>query len=286
VKLESAMKKVLLHNFFNPDKKIDPSFFETNKTIRLSELATVNYYPNFLTSEEEKELYDHLLTEIPWQKGNYNGVDLPRLLWSMHDESSECQPPQAKYTGNIKYGTWTLPVNKVKLQLLGKVESKQLLGKVESKQLLGKVESKQLLGKVESKQLLGKVESKQLLGKVESKLEIKYCEINYYPNGSSYIGWHSDREMLPGGNIFALSLGCERTLLFKRKKEAKEKREKYLDLLNETPNKKLDGNKFKIAMKPRSLLVMNYEAGNTEFLHSLKKEPDISGGRIVITFRQ
>jgi alkylated DNA repair dioxygenase AlkB len=252
---------------------------------KLSEKAFVEYYQNFLTEEEEKELFDHLLSHIEWEQGVYNGHTLPRLLWSMHDKASstelysgkkdETKPDGEKkvdekkeeekkgkdfkykeYTGIKKHGEWTDQVRKIK----DKIEAK-----------------------------------------FPERPKIKYCEINRYRDGKNYIGYHSDRELLAGNFIHSLSLGCTRTFILKKKgshfysaevgasinsdkdeeDEKKDNKEKKVFI-----EEKVQGEThYKIKLAPASLLVMNYEAGNKEFLHCLDKEPSVTEERINITFR-
>jgi alkylated DNA repair dioxygenase AlkB len=98
----------------------------------------------------------------------------------------------------------------------------------------------------------------------EFNTKITYCQLNYYRNGTDYIGFHRDKELMPGDCVYSLSLGCERTFCLR------------------TLGTKVETN---ILLHPGSLLIMNYAAGKDEFEHSLKKEPRIKNGRINITFR-
>lgn len=103
-------------------------------------------------------------------------------------------------------------------------------------------------------------------------IKIRYAQLNYYRDGKDHIGWHSDRELKPGEYIVSLSLG-ETSRVF----QMQSKKDKY------------SGNESNIqsfTLKPGSLLIMNYESGNKEFLHRIVQDKKVEQGRINITFRQ
>lgn len=53
--------------------------------------AVIKYIPNFLSSQEQTELYEALLEEVPWEQGIYTmfgkPIPTPRLLSAMGDET-------------------------------------------------------------------------------------------------------------------------------------------------------------------------------------------------------
>lgn len=91
------------------------------------------------------------------------------------------------------------------------------------------------------------------------------CLMNYYPDGSSSMGYHSDssEELLEGTGVAVLSLGAERHIWYKSKTDK--------DLV------------FKYKMKSGTLLYMN-NAVQEQWLHAIPKEDNVAG-RISLTFR-
>lgn len=91
------------------------------------------------------------------------------------------------------------------------------------------------------------------------------CLLNLYHNGSEGMGWHSDDEKSLGlnTNIASLSLGAERSFLFKHK------------ITKQTVS---------LLLQAGSLLVMK-DATQTHWLHSLPKTTKVSSPRINLTFR-
>lgn len=109
-------------------------------------------------------------------------------------------------------------------------------------------------------------EIKVLKEKIENKLNAKitYAQLNCYRDGKDYIGYHSDKEVEKGDSIYSISLGSQRKFILMDKKTE---------------------NKYEMELKPGSLLVMNYEASNSEFKHTVPKQVKQSGKRYNITFR-
>lgn len=95
--------------------------------------------------------------------------------------------------------------------------------------------------------------------------KFNFVLLNYYADGSDYMGWHSDNEKSLGKNptIASISLGVTRSMAFKNKKN---KQIRKFDLHN------------------GSLLIMS---GNTqdEWLHCIPKSKHILTSRINLTFR-
>ncbi|CAL1518787.1 alpha-ketoglutarate-dependent dioxygenase AlkB [Chitinophaga sp. MM2321] len=90
--------------------------------------------------------------------------------------------------------------------------------------------------------------------------------LNYYRDGNDSVGWHRDNEKSLGINptIGSVSFGTPRTFHFRHY------RDKQL--------------KTKILLTHGSFLLMT-GATQHNWLHSIQKEPKITGGRINITFR-
>ncbi len=92
------------------------------------------------------------------------------------------------------------------------------------------------------------------------------CLLNRYPDGSSYLGWHSDdeRDLQPDGTIASLSFGEERRFVFRHK---------------------LTKEKLELILQDSSLLIM---AGTIQkhWEHTLPKAMKIKTPRINLTFRQ
>lgn len=103
---------------------------------------------------------------------------------------------------------------------------------------------------------------------VEKYSDKKYaqCLINWYQDGTHYIGKHSDdeKQLVPGTNIYSFSFGPEgeRDIIFKSKKTDE---------------------KHKIFMPHNSLLVMGGET-NKYYTHEVPKRAN-KGKRINVTFR-
>ncbi len=93
------------------------------------------------------------------------------------------------------------------------------------------------------------------------------CLANYYPDGDSTMGFHSDAtaELEPGTGIAVVSLGAERTITFRR-----------IDDKTVTESYRLP---------PGSLLWMCPEM-QTEWKHASLAEKGATGGRISLTFRR
>lgn len=112
---------------------------------------------------------------------------------------------------------------------------------------------------------------KTILEKVQKEMDtiFTFCEMNRYIGGRDRIGWHKDREMCPGDPICALSLGVERKFALIP--------DNYKDMSNPP--------KYEINLQPGSLFVMNYEACNGPWKHSVVQTSTDVGTRISITFR-
>jgi len=101
----------------------------------------------------------------------------------------------------------------------------------------------------------------------ESCCKTRYnsCLLNYYPDGTCGMGWHSDNEnsILAYSSIASISLGAERTFSFKQKSGSK---------------------KLSLQLENGSLFEMK---GLTQeyWLHSLPKSKKVSVPRINLTFR-
>ncbi len=103
---------------------------------------------------------------------------------------------------------------------------------------------------------------------VESCLNFPFNSVlvNLYRTGEDYVGWHSDNEQELGNQPFiaSLTLGSERHLHFRHKKSS--------DL-------------GQLLLPNGSLLVMKPNFQH-DWLHSIPIDPDITEGRINLTFRK
>lgn len=70
-------------------KKVQIEVGEDNK-FNLDELASIEYYDNFITKKFCDELFNELTNDVPWTHGTYNmygkAVQTPRLLYCMRDK--------------------------------------------------------------------------------------------------------------------------------------------------------------------------------------------------------
>ncbi|MFC3150056.1 alpha-ketoglutarate-dependent dioxygenase AlkB family protein [Litoribrevibacter euphylliae] len=111
----------------------------------------------------------------------------------------------------------------------------------------------------------------QVLGaiceKIDEELGFKpnNCLLNYYLDGDSSMGYHSDssEELLEGTGVAIVSLGSERNISY-RSKEDKEIKHKY-------------------PLKSGALLYMNDEV-QEKWMHAIPKQKGV-GERISLTFR-
>jgi alkylated DNA repair dioxygenase AlkB len=99
-----------------------------------------------------------------------------------------------------------------------------------------------------------------------ARFEPTNCLLNYYPTGTSGMGFHSDAtdNLATGTGIAIFSFGSARTILFRRKAAKTER--------------------FEIGLTNGSLLIMSAES-QTEWDHSIPATED-PGGRISATFRR
>ena len=108
-----------------------------------------------------------------------------------------------------------------------------------------------------------------LLAQVASAIgfEPNNCLANFYPDGDSTMGFHSDStaELEPDTGIAVLSLGAERTITFR-----------CIDDKTATESHRLPSG---------SLLWMCPEM-QSEWKHAILTDPTAAGGRISLTFRQ
>ena len=107
-------------------------------------------------------------------------------------------------------------------------------------------------------------ELKQIVEKLAGAI-FNSCLLNLYHNGDEGMGWHSDDEESLGENntIASLSLGAERTFLFKHKQTKQT---------------------VSLVLEHGSLLVIK-DATQANWLHSLPKSKNVTHARINLTFR-
>lgn len=108
-----------------------------------------------------------------------------------------------------------------------------------------------------------------LKNKIEKISQTTYNSVllNWYRNGSDYMGWHTDNEPELGMNptIASVNFGAERRFLFRRKNQHEEK--------------------IELILQNGSLLIMS-GAIQHYWQHALPKSAKISAHRINLTFRK
>ena len=111
-------------------------------------------------------------------------------------------------------------------------------------------------------------EIENILNLIEAKLGFRpnNCLINYYADGKSTMGWHSDRTdiLVEGTGVAIVSIGDTRTLRFR-----------------EIENK---DNKINFPLPAGSLIYMTDEV-QEKWHHSIPKSDSVSG-RMSLTFRK
>jgi len=104
--------------------------------------------------------------------------------------------------------------------------------------------------------------------RIESELGFRpnNCLLNYYPNGDSTMGYHSDssEELRDGTGVAIVSLGAERLIVYRSKKDKQVK--------------------YKYQLKSGALLYMSKEI-QEHWMHAIPKQNGC-GERISLTFRQ
>ncbi len=115
-------------------------------------------------------------------------------------------------------------------------------------------------------------------------VEYNFCLANYYPDGESSIGWHSDslRDLVPGSTIISVSYGASRDFLVKPKQSMVKE--------GKVPNYPLT----KLNLGNTDVLVMSYKM-HQHLLHSVPKRANVepftlsdgstTTARISLTFR-
>lgn len=110
-------------------------------------------------------------------------------------------------------------------------------------------------------------ELERLCSLIEQQLGFRpnNCLINYYPDGSSSMGFHSDakEQMVEGTGVAIVSLGCARPIVYRHKQD-----------------RSLE---FSYLLGSGSMLYMSDEV-QTQWLHAIPKAPD-AGERISLSFR-
>ncbi|XWV26481.1 alpha-ketoglutarate-dependent dioxygenase AlkB [Tupanvirus soda lake] len=109
------------------------------------------------------------------------------------------------------------------------------------------------------------------LSKIKNRVEritgvnFKYAVLNYYRDGSDYIGFHPDREVKNGDIVVSVTVGATRRFVLKHKFR---ENVKHVFILNHG-----------------DVLILNEAAIKTAYKHSVPKMANV-GPRINITFRQ
>lgn len=99
-----------------------------------------------------------------------------------------------------------------------------------------------------------------------ASVEFNVCLLNFYENGHQRIGWHSDREEIGRDTpIVSISLGAPRSFLIRSQTDGVRDR-------------------VSLTLRSGSLLLME-NACQHRYLHTVPKEPEVTEGRINLTFR-
>jgi alkylated DNA repair dioxygenase AlkB len=100
----------------------------------------------------------------------------------------------------------------------------------------------------------------------EAGFEPNNCLANFYPDGDSTMGFHSDStaELTPGTGIAVVSLGAERTITFRT----------------------FDKSESESHRLPSGSLLWMCPKMQAEWKHAILADPTASGGRISLTFRR
>lgn len=105
---------------------------------------------------------------------------------------------------------------------------------------------------------------------IKSKLEqlygakVSYVLCNYYPDGTSYLGYHSDSEkdLVPNASIYSVSFGATRKFYLKH----------------------TDSTRYDTVLNHGDVLIMQGET-QKHFKHTVPKEMTVKSPRINLTFR-
>ena len=124
---------------------------------------------------------------------------------------------------------------------------------------------------------------KKVKNKIEDELgfEIDYAQLNYYKDGNDYIGWHSDDEVPIGSNITSVSFGATRDFVLRHKSSFKNTK----TWRDTEPDKRII-TKFRLTLRPGTLLIMDRNAGKINWKHTLPKMRSVTKGRFNVTFRK
>ncbi len=108
----------------------------------------------------------------------------------------------------------------------------------------------------------------ELRSRIEAYLDFSFNSVlvNLYRNGDDYVGWHADNEAELGSQPFIASLtfGAERQFAFRHKKSSAHGR---------------------VLLRSGALLIMQPNFQH-HWLHSVPIEPNVTEGRINLTFRK
>lgn len=117
----------------------------------------------------------------------------------------------------------------------------------------------------DARPMLPELQAVARLVKERIGFEPNNCLINYYEDGSSSMGFHSDsaEELAPGTGVAIVSLGSEREIVFRSKADKT--------------------SEFRYALPKGSLLYMTNEVQDS-WLHAIPKADGV-GPRISLTFR-
>lgn len=103
--------------------------------------------------------------------------------------------------------------------------------------------------------------------------EFRYAQMNYYSDGTQYVGLHRDRETEKDNIICSISVGTTRKLTFEKIKSAR----------RDEKNPK----RYTLDLNDGDLCIFSYDlcGPKSEYKHGVLKDKNCDEGRFVITFR-
>lgn len=220
-------------------------------------------YPNFV--QNPNLLFEHLVADVNWVTETYmmfgKPVDTPRLLSSMFDPDLITRDKK-----NVLHLTRKLQTGKV-----WKETSKWFQSGSPWTPLMKELK--------EDLETFLNSESQAGVLDYDKDIKFPYAQLNYYPTGNHYIGYHTDSEVTSDGLVASISLGATRRFVLRDVKA------------------KTGEPEYEVWLDHGSLIVMDCGSIKTYYKHSLpvmRKKDYVhlshdtlyqDKGRVNITFR-
>ena len=229
-------------------KKVSAPKAGKSKEVALPDAGIFRMHTQFIDEEAQGALYEELTGLDVWQQGEYmmhgRPVKTPRVLTSMWDSDDVRERIDPTQSGGSVI--WTKENEWIKDGIKWTPEVLALKQKIEK----------------------------------ELGVRIDYAQLNWYRDGSDYIGWHSDDEVPDGSFIISLSVGSARDFVLRHKTTFPN-----LRIHKDTAPADRIYTKYQVSLEPGMLFVMDQDTGKNKWKHMLPKRPG-AGDRINITFRQ